>query len=79
MNRETTFHSSDTLIVTDRSARRRWVIIGAVVILALLALGIALMMGRGSKYVGLGGRRQGRGPDPDRDRGRSRHQPGRPG
>ena len=47
MNRETSFHSSDTLIVTDRSARRRWVIIGAVVVLALLALGIALMMGRG--------------------------------
>jgi RND family efflux transporter MFP subunit len=47
MNRETSFHSSDTLIVTDRSARRRWVIIGAVVVIALLALGIALMMGRG--------------------------------
>jgi RND family efflux transporter MFP subunit len=48
MNRETSFHSSDTLIVTDRSGRRRWVIIGAVVILALLALGIAMMMGHGS-------------------------------
>jgi HlyD family secretion protein len=38
MNRETTFHTSDTLVVTDRSSRRRWVIIGAVVvILALIA------------------------------------------
>ena len=45
MNRETHIHGSDTLVVTDRSARRRWVIIGAVVILALLALGLALMMG----------------------------------
>ena len=49
MNRETSFHSSDTLIVTDRSGRRRWVIIGAVVAIALLALGVALMMGRGNK------------------------------
>ena len=32
MNRETTFHTSDTLVVTDRSSRRRWVIIGAVVV-----------------------------------------------
>ena len=42
MNRETTFHTSDTLVVTDRSSRRRWVIIGAVVvILALIAAVVA--------------------------------------
>jgi RND family efflux transporter MFP subunit len=48
MNRETSFHSSDTLIVTDRSGRRRWVIIGAVVVLALIALAVALTMRHGS-------------------------------
>ncbi|MEP7129544.1 MAG: efflux RND transporter periplasmic adaptor subunit [Sphingomicrobium sp.] len=36
MNRETSIRTSDTLVVTDRSSRRRWVIIGAVVVLALL-------------------------------------------
>jgi HlyD family secretion protein len=42
MNRETTFHTSDTLVVTDRSSRRRWVIIGAVlVILALIGAVVA--------------------------------------
>ena len=42
MNRETTFHSSDTLIVRDGSRRKRWLIIGAVV--AVLALVLAYMM-----------------------------------
>src|SRR6476659_8231450 len=60
MNRETSFRSSDTLIVTDRSGRRRWVIIGAVVILALLALGSALMMGHGS-YTSNSGAAGGKG------------------
>jgi RND family efflux transporter MFP subunit len=46
MNRETSFHSSDTLVVVDRSRQRRWLIIGAVVILAALAIGLATMMGR---------------------------------
>jgi HlyD family secretion protein len=45
MNRETSIHTSDTLIVADRSRRRRWVIIGAVII-ALVALGLAVIMGR---------------------------------
>ena len=31
MNRETSFRTSDTLVVTDRARRRRWVIIGVVV------------------------------------------------
>jgi HlyD family secretion protein len=45
MNRETSFHSSDTLVVVDRSRRRRWVIIGAVVVL-LVAVVTAAMMSR---------------------------------
>jgi RND family efflux transporter MFP subunit len=46
MNRETSFYSSDNLVVVDRSRRRRMVIIAAVVILGLLAIGLALMMNR---------------------------------
>ncbi len=42
MNRETSIHSSDTLIVRDGSRRKRGLIIGAVV--AVLALVIAYMM-----------------------------------
>jgi RND family efflux transporter MFP subunit len=46
MNRETSIHNYDTLVVTDRSRqRRRWVIIGAVI--ALLAIvAAAVMFGR---------------------------------
>src|SRR3954471_11415628 len=45
MNRETTFHTSDTLVVTDRSSRRRWVIIGAVVVILAL-IGAFVAFGR---------------------------------
>jgi RND family efflux transporter MFP subunit len=45
MNRETSIRTSDTLVVTDRSSRRRWVIIGAVIVLALVAM--FLVFGRG--------------------------------
>jgi RND family efflux transporter MFP subunit len=49
MNRETSIHSSDTLVVVDRSRnRRRLLIVGALAALALLVIGIALIMGRGS-------------------------------
>jgi RND family efflux transporter MFP subunit len=48
MNRETSIHTSDALVVTHRASRRRWVIIGAVVV-ALLVVGLAVMMGRGAK------------------------------
>jgi RND family efflux transporter MFP subunit len=49
MNRETSFRTSDTLVVTDRSNQRRWVIIAAVVgILAIIAVAMLLMRG-GSK------------------------------
>jgi len=48
MNRETSIHSSDTLVVVDRSRqRRRWLIIGAVVV-ALLVIVLAVMWGRSS-------------------------------
>ena len=44
MNRETSFHTSDTLVVTDRSRQRRWVIIGAVLVVAIVAVALFLMM-----------------------------------
>ena len=47
MNRETSIHSSDTLIVVDRSRqRRRMVIIGAIAALALFVIGLWVVMGR---------------------------------
>jgi RND family efflux transporter MFP subunit len=48
MNRETSIYSSDTLVVTDRSrARRRWIIIGAL-LAVLLVVVAAVMFGRSS-------------------------------
>jgi len=53
MNRETSIHSSDTLVVVDRSrGRRRMVILGAIAALALLVIGIAVLTGRGSTGSG---------------------------
>jgi RND family efflux transporter MFP subunit len=47
MNRETSIHSADTLVVSDGAAgRRRWLIVGAVVILLALVAAF-LMFGRG--------------------------------
>jgi RND family efflux transporter MFP subunit len=47
MNRETSIHSSDTLVVVDRSRqRRRMVIIGAIAALALFVVGLWVIMGR---------------------------------
>ena len=47
MNRETSIHSSDTLVVVDRSRqRRRWIIIAVVAVIAL-AIGAVLMMRSG--------------------------------
>ena len=49
MNRETSIHTSDTLVVTDAGARRRrLVIIGVVAVVILIALALAAMMGRGA-------------------------------
>ncbi len=48
MNRETSFQSSDTLIVVDRSRRRRQLIIVAAVAAAVLLVALALIFGRSS-------------------------------
>ena len=48
MNRETSIHSSDTLVVVDRSRRRRQMIIVAAVVIALVAIAAVMMMSRGS-------------------------------
>jgi RND family efflux transporter MFP subunit len=49
MNRETSIHSSDTLVVVDRSRqRRRMLILGALAALALVIVVIALLTSRGS-------------------------------
>ena len=47
MNRETSIHSSDTLVVVDRSRqRRRWLIIGVAAILLIAVVAFAMMGGR---------------------------------
>jgi HlyD family secretion protein len=43
MNRETSIHPSDTLVVVDGSRRKRQLIIAAVVVIALLAVAFAVM------------------------------------
>jgi RND family efflux transporter MFP subunit len=48
MNRETSFESSDTLIVVDRSRRRRRIVIAAAVGLGIIAIILAVMLGRGA-------------------------------
>jgi HlyD family secretion protein len=48
MNRETSFHSSDTLVVVDRSRRRRQLIIAAAVAVVVLAVVLFLMFSRGA-------------------------------
>jgi len=45
MNRETSIHSSDTLVVVDRSRRRRVIVIAAAVAVALLAIAFMFMGG----------------------------------
>src|SRR5215813_11260922 len=45
MNRETTFRTSDTFGVDDRAGQRRWVIIGAIVAVAIV---LFMLMGRGA-------------------------------
>lgn len=53
MNRETSIHSSDTLVVVDRSRRRRQLLIGGAIAVAVLLLAL-LMFGRGSDKPALG-------------------------
>ena len=45
MNRETSIHSSDTLVVVDRSRQRRMIVIAAAAVVALIALVLFLTMG----------------------------------
>jgi HlyD family secretion protein len=47
MNRETSIHSSDTLVVVDRSRRRRQLVIAAGVAIVLLVVVLLLALGRG--------------------------------
>ena len=48
MNRETSFRTSDTLVVTDRSRQRRWLIIGAVIALLVIVGALIMFMSGGS-------------------------------
>lgn len=62
MNRETTFHSSDTLVVTNRSRRRRLILIAAVAAVVLVAAALFFMSG--SKEEAPAGAEAGRGQVP---------------
>src|SRR5438552_4450641 len=46
MNRETSIHSSDTLVVVDRSRRRRQLVIAAAIAVVLLLVVVAVVMSR---------------------------------
>lgn len=52
MNRESTFASSDTLIVVDRSRRRRTIIIAAVAVLAAALIAFFLFSGGSKEQAG---------------------------
>ncbi len=66
MNRETSIHSSDTLVVTDAAAarRRRLLIIAAAVAAVLIAILLATMMGGEEKKEPAAGGRGGAGQMP---------------
>jgi RND family efflux transporter MFP subunit len=64
MNRETSIHSSDTLVVVDRSRRRRQLIIAAAVGVAVLLLVLFLVMGRGGDKPAQGAAAGGTGQVP---------------
>src|SRR5688572_3900612 len=52
MNRETTFASSDTLVVVDRSRRRRNIIIAAVAVLAAALIAFFMFGGKSEEPAG---------------------------
>ena len=54
MNRETSFSSSDTLVIVDRSKRRRNIIIAAVVAIAVLVAAFLMLRGGGEEGAGAG-------------------------
>ena len=64
MNRETSFSSSDTLVVVDRSRRRRNIIIAAVVAIAVLALAFMMFSGKKDETAGGPGTKAGGGNIP---------------
>ncbi len=78
MNRETSFASSDTLVVVDRSRRRRNIIIAAVVgnCCSSWPRSACWAAARSRPPADAGAGQRWR-PGPDRDRRRSRPQPGR--
>src|SRR5688572_11412723 len=55
MNRETTFQSSDTLVVVDRSRRQRMIAIGVGIALIVAALLAAMYFMRGGEEAAGGG------------------------
>jgi RND family efflux transporter MFP subunit len=64
MNRETSIHSSDTLVVVDRSRRRRQIIIAAAAVAALIVLALAMTMGRNATKQPAAGAQSGAGQVP---------------
>ena len=64
MNRESSFASSDTLVVVDRSRRRRNIIIAAVAVVAILAIAFFVFGGKGDETAGGAGAGQGGGNIP---------------
>jgi RND family efflux transporter MFP subunit len=64
MNRETSIHSSDTLVVVDRSRRRRQIIIAAAAVAALIVLALAMTMGRNATKQPAAGAQGGAGQVP---------------
>lgn len=52
MNRESSFASSDTLVVVDRSRRRRNIIIAAVAGIAILVAAFLFFGGKGDEKAG---------------------------
>src|SRR5438309_6663744 len=63
MNRETSIHSSDTLVVVDRSRRNRQMIVAAAVVVALLLLAVVII-GRSSSHKDAAGSGKGAGQMP---------------
>ena len=64
MNRETTFASSETLVVIDRSRRRRNIIIAGVAALVILAIALFMFFGGNEQPAGGAGGAQGGGQVP---------------
>jgi RND family efflux transporter MFP subunit len=64
MNRETSIHSSDTLVVVDRSRRRRQIVIALVAVAALIVLALAMTMGRNASKQPEAGAQSGAGQAP---------------